>query len=452
MKTDREAVVWTRAGTRPVKMGRLYVTDSECRFTYSEDFPGTGLPGLGVLYPPEIIQQTTIVRRRTEFFDLLPPLQSLIPPRGEKNFQRQLILAYLARKGIVPSRGFDADWEILMMAGHGGIGHLDVFPDDEKALEWYSAPAGQGLFRISGKFGFSLKEFLTWFDDEAGGFIQVIGATPTVGGAIPKLLMTIPETGWTGEVGLPSRAGARGVTDVILKFEQTRLYPGIIDLEALALDVHEEAGFEVPRRWKTVINDIPTFVIERFDRDMDCNPLFTETLYSIFASGDRSVTSPYSTTYDAIGRAIDRSPVDLVTDRKAAKRYLLKRLLLALATGNGDMHLENLSIIRRGDELGFSPVYDPTPMRAYSIHNLLTPMPFGGYGEVSLCEALVRFTRNLGFRKTYLLDLIDEVLTVTRDYEERVRALEGLPERNRENLVSIVESVKAQLRECSKAP
>ncbi|VAX32233.1 hypothetical protein MNBD_NITROSPIRAE02-819, partial [hydrothermal vent metagenome] len=49
MKTDREAVVWTRIGMRPVKMGRIYVTDSECRFTYSEDFLKTGLPGVGIL-------------------------------------------------------------------------------------------------------------------------------------------------------------------------------------------------------------------------------------------------------------------------------------------------------------------------------------------------------------------------------------------------------------------
>lgn len=450
MKTDREAVIWTRLGMRPVKMGRIYVTDSDCRFTYSKDFLKTGLPGIGIIYPPEIIQQTTIVRPRSEFFDMLPPIQSLIPPRGEKNFQRQLILAYLARKGISPSRGFDADWEILMMAGHGGIGHLDVFKDDEKALEWYSVPAKHTLFEISDKFGFSLKEFLTWFDDDAEGFIQIIGATPTVGGAIPKLLMTIPESGWTGQVGLPGKIGVHGVTDVILKFEQTGSYPGIIELEALALDIHEEAGFEVPRRWKTVINDIPTFVIERFDRDKNCTPLFTETLYSIFASGDQSITNPYSTSYDAIGRAIDRSPIDLVSDRKSAKQYLLKRLLLALMTGNGDMHMENLSIIKKENTLSFSPVYDPTPMRAYSIHNILTPMPFGRYGEVHLAEALMRFTGNLGFRKKYLMDMIEEFLGVTKDYAERIRSLKSLPAKNRDNLISIVESVNSELSACAK--
>lgn len=431
---------------RPVKMGRVYVTASECRFTYDIDYQKTAFPGVGLIYPPAIIQETTIVRPRSEFFDLLPPLQALIPPRSKGNFQRQLILGYLAKKGMVPSRGFDADWEILMISGHGGIGHLDVFQADEKAVEWYSLPVRHSLSEISDDFGFSLKELLGWFDSDAEALIRMIGPTPTVGGAIPKLLLTIPQTGWDGRIGLPSKTGAHGVTDVILKFEQTRTYPGIIELEALALDLHEEAGFDVPRRWSAAINDIPTLVIERFDRDQGGNPVFTETLYSIFASGDQRITTPYSTTYDAVGLAIDRSPIDLVSDKKTAKRYLLKRLLLALATGNGDLHLENLSIINKEGTLAFSPVYDPTPMRAYSIHNLLTPMPFGRYGEVHLKEALLRFSRDLGFRKNDLSTLVQEVLEVTRHYGDRIRALTTLPGRNKENLISISDSIRNEIR------
>ena len=93
MSTDREAVVWTRLGGQPRRMGRLYVTDKECRFTYDDDFLDTGLPGLGIVYAPEFFGKTTIVRQRSELFDLLPPLQSLIPPRNEDNFQRNLALA-----------------------------------------------------------------------------------------------------------------------------------------------------------------------------------------------------------------------------------------------------------------------------------------------------------------------------------------------------------------------
>ncbi len=70
----------------------------------------------------------------------------------------KLILSYLTKKGIQPSLGVDTDWEILKIAGHGAIDHLDVFANDEKAQQWYSTPPPAELFEISQDLGFSLKE------------------------------------------------------------------------------------------------------------------------------------------------------------------------------------------------------------------------------------------------------------------------------------------------------
>ena len=173
MSTDREAVVWTRLPRsmeetstmgEPHRMGRLYVTDKECRFTYDDAFLETGLPGLGLVYGPDYFGKTTIVRARDERFDLLPPLQSLIPPKDSENFQRNLAWKYLASKGMRKLSGFDADWEILKVSGHGGIGHLDVFADDATAQNWYDSAPPHELYEISDELGFSLKEFITWFD------------------------------------------------------------------------------------------------------------------------------------------------------------------------------------------------------------------------------------------------------------------------------------------------
>ncbi len=453
MSRDREAAIWTRLAGHPVRIGRLYLTETDCRFTYDADYLHTGLPGLGRVYAPEIYRENTIIRKRTAFFDFLPPIQSLIPPQGERNFQRRLILAYLARTGIVPARGIDEDWEILKVSGHGAIGHLDIFESDEKARAWYAAPVDSSLFEITADLGFSLKAFLTWFDTDAEIWLHVIGPTPSIGGAIPKLLVSIPESGWDGRIGLPTRFGVDGVTDVVLKFEQTGTYPGIIELEALAIAVHREAGFEVPRHWMAEINGIPALAIERFDRDAAHTPVFAESLYSILASGDATVTNNYSYCYDRIGRAFDRSPITLVSDPVDAKRHLLKRFILALLTGNGDLHLENLSIIDRGEGPCFSPVYDPTPMRAYSIHNMLSVMPFGDYGEstgtrgepVGFAEALHNFTRNLGIGRAALGDIISASLEVTRDYHQRVAALRSLPDTNKRNLISITRKIASML-------
>ena len=453
MSVDRRAVVWTRLGASPLRMGQLYLTDAECRFTYDADYLASGLPGLGAIYTPEVYADSTIVRKRTEFFDFLPPIQSLIPPHSKHNFQRRLVLEHLARNGITPATGLEADWEILKMSGHGGIGHLDVFESDKKATDWYAVPARRELHDVTQESNLSLKDYLSWFDQDAQSLMRVIGPTPSVGGAIPKMLVSIPETGWDGRIGLPTRFGAQGLVDVVLKFEQPMVYPGLTELEALTLDVHREAGFSVPRYWVVDFNGVPALAVERFDRDSNKNPLFTESLYSVLASGDARITHNYSYTYDKIGRAIDRSPIDFVTDRTAAKHHLLMRLLLALLTGNGDLHLANLSIIGREGVFEFSPVYDPTPMRAYSIHNMLTVMPFGRYGEthastgagVHLSEALSNLAKNLGISPATMEEITGKALQATGNYSERLRALVSLPEAKKENLVKIVEKVRNKL-------
>ncbi len=453
MQRDRQAVVWTRQSGKPVKMGRLYLTESDCRFTYELDYLSLQHPGLGLLYAPEIVQESTIVRPRTAFFDFLPPIQSLLPPKGEHNFQRKLVLTYLAKKGIQPSTGLDADWEILKMSGHGAIGHLDVFENDDKALKWYSTPPAAELFQVSEDLGFSLKEMLSWLDQDASELINIIGPTPSVGGAIPKILLSIPETGWDNRIGLPSRGLAPKMTDVVVKFEQSTAYPGISELEALALDVHQKAGFKIPRYWLSDMRGIPMLAVERFDRDAANTPVFMETLYSILATGDTDVTHHYSYSYDAIGTAIDKSPMDIVSQRKEGKHHLMKRLILSLLTGNGDLHMENLSVLLANNEAEFTPVYDPTPMRAYAIHNMISVMPFGDYGQllnesddpVNLQQAIRRLAKNLGLTPTQTEEIIYTSLQATEDFTDKVSALNTLPELNKNNLIKIVNKVRKKI-------
>lgn len=453
MQRDRQAVVWTRQSGKPVKMGRLYLTESDCRFTYELDYLQLQQPGLGLLYSPEIVQESTIIRPRTEFFDFLPPVQSLVPPKGEHNFQRKLVLSYLAKKGIQPGAGLEADWEILKIAGHGAIGHLDVFENDEKALQWYATPPAAELFEVSEDLGFSLKEMLSWLDQDASELINIIGPTPSVGGAIPKILLTIPETGWDNRIGLPSRGIAPQMTDVVVKFEQNTAYPGINELEALALDIHKTAGFEVPRYWLSDMRGIPVLAIERFDRDVTRSSIFTETLYSILATGDSDITHHYSYSYDAIGTAIDKSPIDIISQRKDGKIHLMKRLILSLLTGNGDLHLENLSVTVKQGQAEFTQVYDPTPMRAYAIHNMLSVMPFGDYGQlldkrdepVGLVEAIQRLAKNLNLTPTELNEIVQDSLVATESYTDKVAEIKTLPDLNKSNLIKIVTTVRTKV-------
>ena len=459
MSTDHEAIIWTRLGGTPRRMGRLYVTDKECRFTYDENYLQLDLPGLGLVYAPEYYGTTTISRERKEPFDLFPPIQSLIPPRQSDNFQRNLALKYLQSKHGQQYSGldmtsFDADWEILKISGHGGIGHLDVFENDSKAENWYANPPPHELMEVTEELGFSLKQFMTWFEEDIEIFIQTVGPTPSVGGAIPKLLLSIPESGWDGRIGLPTRQKTPGVIDVVLKFEQTTRYPGIIELEMLTLEMHREAGFDVPRYWSCFFKGMPALAIERFDRDQNNTPLCSETLYSILASGV-PLNNHYDYRYDLIAQAIDLSPVEFVSNTSEAKQHLFKRLLMALLTGNGDLHLENLSITCCGGTKTFSKIYDPAPMRAYAQHDMLSVMPFGEYGEtpddgdspVTLKQAVERFAKNCGLNKSQTEETIEDMLAKTREFSERVSKLQTVPDENKERLIKQTENVRQKLQQ-----
>jgi len=344
------------------------------------------------------------------------------------------------------------------------------------ANEWYSTPSKKGLVELDDKFGFSLNEFMTWFDGDAKVLIDVLGPTPTVGGAIPKLPLSIDRNGWDGRIGLPTRFGDTGRTDILLKLENTSQYPGIIELEALGLTVHKEAGFDVPRFWPVKVKSLNAIAIERFDRTDNGSTVFMESIYSVLASGNRKITNHYSTSYDHIGLAIDSPDIQITSDRKAAKKHLLDRLILSMLTGNGDLHLENLSIIEREGTLSFSPVYDPVPMRAYSIHNALFPtgMGFGDYADeinnkiidfntaylrfsknlginkttlqnnkiIDFNTAYLRFSKNLGINKTTLQNSIEHLLKVTDDYDKKINSLETLPAENKTNLIKIHKNIR----------
>jgi len=445
---DTQLSVWTRAGVEPVKMGTLYVTDIDARFSYTADYSVSGLAGLSLVYPPELFRDSTIVHRHSG--SVHPRFRALIPPADEQNFQRKLMLAFLREKGIEPTSRFEADLALLAHTGHGGIGHVDVFPDDAVAESWYANTESGPLVPIGEQFGFSLKDMISWLDADARFILESLGPTPSVGGAIPKLLVAIPASGWDGRISLPNKTDQKDRVDVVLKIERTQAYPGLAKLEAMTLDLHREAGFDAPRYWLAEVGGLPALAIERFDRDVKGKPVPLESLYSILAAGARDIVRHTDGSLDRIAKVIDLADPLLVGDKKAARLHLFRRVLLALLTGNGDLHLENLSLLGGVGEAQFSPVYDPAPMRAYSMHDMLCAVPFGGYGEESgdgdpLVKACLNFAHNLSLNKVDVQENVGELLALSSVYPDRVDAVESLPGDNKARLINIHRDISRRL-------
>ena len=129
-------VVWTRIGSQPVKMGVLEASSTNSSFTYDEAFIELGLPGLGIILAPSIYKRRPIVRESTRSHSFPPPIQSLVPPHSNgKNFQRELIMRMLEKRGIKPTTSFEADWE-----GMAGSVALIYLPQMRKRLSGTQPP------------------------------------------------------------------------------------------------------------------------------------------------------------------------------------------------------------------------------------------------------------------------------------------------------------------------
>lgn len=447
---DRHAVIWTRTGTGPMKMGDLVVTDIDARFAYSEAFLASGnQDGLSLLSSPKIFGRETVVFRLRQNFPLHPRLMQFIPGHARNNIQRRLYAKALERRAQPPSPGFDTDWEILMLAGRNGIGHIDVFRDDVIAGEWYDRPAREKPSNTDrSAFWKAIREDIAEDIEEIDPerIAQILGPTPSAGGMIPKLLVAIPdEERWAGEFAPAGTRHSNGkpYVDVLLKIEP-REYEGVIALESLCLDVHRELGFETPRTWHTSIDGMRLLAVERFDRDKNGMPLPMESFYSVFATGDTGFNGNEDTDIEEVGLRLEKLSTVVNLNQKAARREVYRRFCLAFCTGNGDMHLENLSFLGGPGKTRVAPVYDPAPMRAWPQHNVRSSIPII-FEQGSLRENIIRVGAAFGLPYPEAAGALDEMLEATKTYTRQVMDTQAAPDARKRNLAAIVEKERLNL-------
>jgi len=441
---DRHAVVWARSAAGPVKMGSLVATDRECRFSYSEDFlHRRPAPGLALLAGPELFGAEPVVYRSSARMPLHPRLMSLIPADSPGNLQRRIHTELLARRDPPPAPGFETEWELLLLTGHGGIGHIDVFRDDLEATEWYANPVHPQTVvgHRSAVWRFVREEI-----EQSGHAVPadtvagLLGPTPSVGGMIPKLLVSIVDAPhWDGRFAPPGTPAIDGrpAVDVILKIEPAA-YAGLAELEALCLALHRELGFEVPRYWRADVDGMPLLAVERFDRAPDGMPLPMETFLSVMASGSRAVRGSVDGEWESVGRMLERLGRVASLNVRRAQREVYRRFVLAFLTGNGDLHLENLAFLGGADAVRVAPVYDPSPMRAWPRHDLRSALPLDLDPALGVAENLYALGAAFGLKRDEAADIWSDLRRRSADYPERILALQAVPEARRRALAELV--------------
>lgn len=442
---DRYAVIWTRAGGEPAKLADMVLTDTELRITKTAEAQARRLPGVSLLH--DLAGESQFSYARSEGKPLPPQLEVLLPPPEHTNPQRRVLLALMERRGIA-LRGLpvaEQHWQMLLFAGRNGLGHIDVFTHDDEARQFY-APAGEQPARPvdASSLWFAFQRYVaqTANEDEENLVVDTVGPTPGIAGFVPKLMTAIAldaAGNWQGKLQ------ADGGLPVIVKIEQPH-YPGLLALEKLAYDTHQRAGFAVPRTWYQEIHHhgetLPLLAVERFDRQAGrCHP--QESFYSLLHTGNRD---KYRCNTDGSMETLARV-FDVLQLPAAQKEEWFRRFVMAILTGNGDLHSENMAIVGGLGEHRLAPLFDPAPMRAYrgkASHNILSALPFADIGGVAqeqyrpyaasgatppdLVERLLGFASHIGIHRKRARDAIATLLTATQDYrEEAIACLEQVP-------------------------
>ncbi|HSG22013.1 MAG TPA: HipA domain-containing protein [Azonexus sp.] len=463
---DKFGVIWTRYGGQPCKLADMVLTPSELRITKHPD--AVGLPGPSLIH--DKLGISTIEYKRDQWRHLPPQLEALLPPSNRDNPQRVILSKLLSRH--IDTRGMpiiEQEWEMLLFAGRNGIGHLDVFPSDQIAERIYAkaplptikASAASDLWATFKR----IAEDTAKDNNEIDEIVQAIGPTPGISGFNPKLFVGLDMQAdqWSG--GISPSTGLQA----IVKVESER-YPGLLPLEALAYDIHNQARIPTPKYWLREIDfegeKFPILAIERFDRAKNGTPIPLESVFSLLRTG--SPTKFYDTTdgtMEDVWNAIKYVTANQINDRF----NLFSRFTLALLTGNGDLHLENWSMLGCCGSVGLSPVYDPAPMRAYrafrSNHDLLSALPFSGIGgtgntpyassgeiPADLGSKLVQFGEYLGLANRTCRTRLAELLELSTDYPEKAIAmLESIPIHRRKQNAPDIAGFEKTLAELHKS-
>ena len=449
MARHQHAVIWTQLSGVPEKMGDLVLSEDQASFTYTKEYASSGLPGFCLLGDSSIWKNDTVTYPISERIPVFPRLLSLIPGNNPRNLQRRHYLDILRDKeGKEPPPGLDTEWQLLIMGGHGGIGHLDIFSDDFIAEKWYSSNTttrdDTAIVKTSNRRSQLWRMLKRNVLDENVEFDprvieETLGPTPSVGGMIPKLLVSIEPTATEPDFYPPE---TKHKTDVVLKIEPPE-YIGLLDLEALCLDIHRMAGFNVPTYHRYVDGELHFLAVERFDR-IGMKPIPMESLFSVIATGNYDFRETGDILLEELGDIISNLGQVAALDEDTGEQ-MYRRMLMALLTGNGDLHLDNISILGGLSDCRLAPVYDPAPMRAWPRHNLVSAIPFDASKYDDHGALYINLGKSFGLSTDKVRQCIHDAFDATSSYTERLMELDRVPLKRRSQLVEIAQQERLQL-------
>ncbi len=146
-------------------------------------------------------------------------------------------------------------------------------------------------------------------------------------------------------------------TGYILK-PQTEEYENLPELEFISMYMAEITGIKTVPYALIRLNSSFAYITKRIDRNISKNKVEKYAMEDFCQLSNKLTEEKYHASYERCAKIIDkyssRSGLDL--------SELFMRIVFSYASGNSDMHLKNLSLIKTNGEYVLSPAYDLLPV------------------------------------------------------------------------------------------
>jgi serine/threonine-protein kinase HipA len=186
----------------------------------------------------------------------------------------------------------------------------------------------------------------------------------------------------------------------------------VIRWEAVALELAEAGGINVPEHELHVVEGRPVLVVRRFDRDASGRVGYLSAMSMLQARDDEQAS------YLEIAEAIEESSPAVNTDL----RELWRRIIFTILISNTDDHLRNHGFLRKSTAgWSLSPAFDLNPNPEGAVKQLATAIDEHNT-EASLATAL-NVAGLFRLSEADAHQIVDELSTVTARWQEVARAM-----------------------------
>lgn len=204
----------------------------------------------------------------------------------------------------------------------------------------------------------------------------------------------------------------------LLKLDVAEL-PHVVENEAYFLDVARRLRHPVVTA--DVVHDRhgrPALLVTRFDRAVEDGQLRRLAVEDLAQLLDVHPADKYAVTMEQLATAVGR----VCRSRPLALRAVLQQAVLAWATGNGDLHAKNVSVVG-GAERTVAPIYDIPSTVPYG--DPTYALSLAGRRDNLTAEAFRTFGAEIGLPPRAVDAVIEEVLVATEHVEADVQAGAG---------------------------